>query len=143
MDRPIFVPKCLVILSQWPFQDFFRDYLCQLVYRLQHGARLPLERYAHAVLELRLASGHPQRRASGSWGGASEARGPARSRYLVNLVYEVPLPPPGRIEVEVTLDDVKLYLSRPPLNSIGVVQNVSEPRPRSRLAPTDASVHRR
>ena len=44
VDQPIYVPKCLVILSQWPFHDFFRDYLCQLVDRLLHGAVLPLER---------------------------------------------------------------------------------------------------
>jgi hypothetical protein len=44
LERPIYAPVCLVILSQWPFQDFFRDYLGHLAYRLRHGARLPLER---------------------------------------------------------------------------------------------------
>jgi len=46
LSRPIYAPRCLAVLSAWPFHDFFRDYMCQLVYRLQQGtARLPLERY--------------------------------------------------------------------------------------------------
>jgi len=42
-------------------------------------------------------------------------------------VYEVPLPPPGRIEVAVTVDDAVVYLSRPPLNAIGTIRNVRMP----------------
>ena len=48
-SRPIYAPRCLAILSQWQFSDFFRDYLTQLVYKTQNGGtRLPFERYGLA-----------------------------------------------------------------------------------------------
>ena len=47
-----------------------------------------------------------------------------RRRYLVNLVHEVPLPPPGRFEIQVAIDDVCLHLSRPALNTAGHIPTV-------------------
>jgi len=41
----IFLPKALGILSRWPFIDFFRDYLCSLVFKSSTGLGLPIERY--------------------------------------------------------------------------------------------------
>jgi hypothetical protein len=46
-------------------------------------------------------------------------------RYAVNLVHEIPLPPPGKLELSIPFEHYTLYCSRPPLNSSPVIKNVS------------------
>lgn len=41
----MYLPKAVCIVSHYPFYDFFRDYLSQLVWSCQNGLLLPLERY--------------------------------------------------------------------------------------------------
>lgn len=84
----MFLPKAIGLLSRHAFYDFFRDYLCQLVWSSTRGLSLPLE------------------------------------RYIVNLTQEVPLPPRGKIEVAVTIDTMRLFCSRPPLNTSSLMKNV-------------------
>ncbi|KAI8609251.1 uDENN domain-containing protein [Chytriomyces sp. MP71] len=43
---------------------------------------------------------------------------------LVNFMDEIPLPPPGRVEVKLTIGRYNLFCSRPPVNSIQALQNV-------------------
>ena len=45
-------------------------------------------------------------------------------RYIINFMEEIPLPPPGKLELRISLDSVRLHLSRPPLNCVPVIRNV-------------------
>lgn len=47
-----------------------------------------------------------------------------KNRYIVNLIHEIPLPPPGKLEVSISIGELKLYCSRPPVNAIPLLQNV-------------------
>lgn len=42
-------------------------------------------------------------------------------RYIANFVSEIPLPPPGLIQVQLTLPDKTLIISRPPKNDFPLV----------------------
>lgn len=42
-------------------------------------------------------------------------------RYIANFVCEIPLPPPGQIQVQLTLPDRSLTISRPPKNDFPLV----------------------
>lgn len=42
-------------------------------------------------------------------------------RYIANFVSEIPLPPPGQIQVQLTLPDKTLIISRPPKNDFPLV----------------------
>jgi hypothetical protein len=46
-------------------------------------------------------------------------------RCVINLIKEVPLPPPGKLELAITIQDLSLYYSRPPPNTIPILKNVS------------------
>ena len=45
-------------------------------------------------------------------------------RYLINLAEEIPLPPRGKVEVEITLDRLKFFCARPPVNKVPIIKNV-------------------
>jgi hypothetical protein len=42
-------------------------------------------------------------------------------RYITNFVSEIPLPPLGQIQVQLTLPDRTLIISRPPKNELPLV----------------------
>ncbi|KAL4152267.1 hypothetical protein PRNP1_009201 [Phytophthora ramorum] len=42
-------------------------------------------------------------------------------RYIANFLVEIPLPPPGQIQVQLTLPDRNLIISRPPKNELPLV----------------------
>ncbi|KAG0228034.1 hypothetical protein BGW41_003576 [Actinomortierella wolfii] len=46
-------------------------------------------------------------------------------RYVKNLIHEVQLPPFGRYEVAITINNRFLYASRPAINSVPIVKNFS------------------
>ncbi|KAJ3367898.1 hypothetical protein HDU91_000999 [Kappamyces sp. JEL0680] len=46
-------------------------------------------------------------------------------RCVVNLIREVPLPPPGKLEIAIPFGMYKLYCSRPPINTPQVFKNYS------------------
>ena len=45
-------------------------------------------------------------------------------RSVINLLNEVPLPPPGKCEISIHLDGLAFYCSRPPVNTLGQLKNV-------------------
>lgn len=44
---------------------------------------------------------------------------------VINLIEEVPLPPPGRFEIGLTINKRPLFFSRPPINQVPILKNVS------------------
>jgi hypothetical protein len=90
----VYVPKCIGVLSRFPWHDLLKDWLCSLI---QHQLYPNLGCNQPAPME----------------------------RSIINLIMEVPLPPPGKLEVCIkTCDNTKLYFSRPPVNCIPVIKNV-------------------
>lgn len=43
---------------------------------------------------------------------------------IINLIEEVPLPPPGRFEIGLTINQRPLFFSRPPINQVPLLKNV-------------------
>jgi hypothetical protein len=43
---------------------------------------------------------------------------------VINLIEEVPLPPPGRFEIGLTINRKPLFFSRPPINEVPILKNV-------------------
>jgi len=46
-------------------------------------------------------------------------------RYITNICNEIPLPPPGKFEVAIGIDELRLHIWRPPLNCLPIIQNVT------------------
>lgn len=42
----------------------------------------------------------------------------------MNLIHEIPLPPPGKLELSVNIGQLQLFVSRPAVNTISALQNV-------------------
>ena len=42
-------------------------------------------------------------------------------RYIANFACEVPLPPPGQVQVQLTLPDRTLTIARPPVNQLPLI----------------------
>ncbi|KAJ3146265.1 hypothetical protein HDU86_000481 [Geranomyces michiganensis] len=93
----VYVPRCLGVLSHWPWHDFLKDWLCEVV-RVTRGdyEECPGNKCI-APLE----------------------------RFIANLIHEVPLPPPGKLEISLRVGQLHLYASRPPVNTISVLKNFS------------------
>lgn len=76
-----YVPKCLVILSAYPYLVAFREFLTQLMRLAKSGQMtLPVE------------------------------------RYIANFCAEIPAPPPGSFEVQLTILDSVIKIWSPPHN---------------------------
>lgn len=45
---------------------------------------------------------------------------------IINLIEEVPLPPPGRFEIGLTINRKPLFFSRPPINQVPILKNVNK-----------------
>ncbi|KAJ3202276.1 hypothetical protein HDU82_007481 [Entophlyctis luteolus] len=97
----VYVPKCVGILSRWPFYDLFADWLKEMFLLVKSINRKEVNDGVPGFMNVPL------------------------ERLLVNLLYEVPLPPPGRVEVKISIGKHKFFCSRPPVNSIQVLQNFS------------------
>ncbi|KAG9415587.1 ARS-binding factor 1 [Aphanomyces cochlioides] len=78
----VYSPKCLVVVSHYPFFSCFRTFLQQMYRVSLSETPLPLE------------------------------------RYIANFVAEIPVPPPGRVQVQLTLPERTLTVSRPPKNQL-------------------------
>ncbi|KAI8896627.1 AEX-3 domain-containing protein [Globomyces pollinis-pini] len=46
-------------------------------------------------------------------------------RCVINLIHEIPLPPPGKLEIGISIHNHILYGSRPPINTIPILKNYS------------------
>ena len=80
-EQKAYLPKCLVILSTYPYLAAFREFLTQL-YRLAKSGTMPLP----------------------------------IERYIVNFCAEIPAPPPGSFEVQMTILDSVIKIWSPPNN---------------------------
>lgn len=49
---------------------------------------------------------------------------PFHGRYVKNIIHEVGVPPFGKMEVGITINNRMIYASRPALNSVPIVKNV-------------------
>ena len=54
----------------------------------------------------------------------SDDRQTSLERCVINLIHEVPIPPPGKLEVAIHIEGLTLHCSRPPVNSFSVLKNV-------------------
>ncbi|KAJ3178675.1 hypothetical protein HK101_010125 [Irineochytrium annulatum] len=95
----VYAPRTIGLLSHWPWHDLLNDWLREL---------------------LKVVTGHYDytlNRPAGTYAPLE--------RSLINLMCEVPLPPPGRVELCISIGQLQLFCSRPPVNSIQVLQNFS------------------
>jgi len=46
-------------------------------------------------------------------------------RYIVNILNEIPFPPPGKYEISISTSEKTLYFSQPPKNEIPLINNVN------------------
>ncbi|KAI8927250.1 AEX-3 domain-containing protein [Entophlyctis helioformis] len=46
-------------------------------------------------------------------------------RCVINLLHEIPLPPPGKLEISINIGNVQLHCARPPVNTISILKNFS------------------
>ena len=80
--KEVYLPKCLCILSSWPYLTSFRTYLTQ-IYRLATTTDL-----LEAPVE----------------------------RYIANICLEIPAPPPGAYEVQLSIFSSTIKFWSPPAN---------------------------
>ncbi|KAJ3120452.1 hypothetical protein HK098_004585 [Nowakowskiella sp. JEL0407] len=95
----VYQPRCIGVLSRWPWHDLLKDWLCEVLRLVRGDFYEEMERNGRLVLPL--------------------------ERYITNLLYEVPLPPPGKLEISISIGNLRLFCSRPPVNSISTIQNFS------------------
>uniref|UniRef100_A0A7S2Y961 UDENN domain-containing protein n=1 Tax=Entomoneis paludosa TaxID=265537 RepID=A0A7S2Y961_9STRA len=87
-----YLPKCLVVLSHYPFFDLWRKFLLQIYRIALVEAPLPIE------------------------------------RFIANFVSEVPLPPPGKVEVRFGFTAHEIWsIRRPPNNELPLVDFSFQP----------------
>ena len=85
----VYAPKCLVILSHWPFLTSFRRFLCQVLrIHRQTSQLLKSGMSAHSLLPV--------------------------ERYISNFIFDVPMPPRGKTRVQLSIADDTLSICRPP-----------------------------
>lgn len=49
---------------------------------------------------------------------------PFYGRYVKNIIHEVGVPPFGKMEIGITINNRMIFASRPALNSVPIVKNV-------------------
>lgn len=100
----VYVPRAMGVLSHWPWYDFLKDWLCEVMDAVSN----PRKSIAN------IEDGETFRK----WVYPLE-------RYVINLIHEIPLPPPGKLELAIKINDKVLRCSRPPVNCIPIMQNFS------------------
>ncbi|KAJ1550088.1 hypothetical protein HK096_008806, partial [Nowakowskiella sp. JEL0078] len=95
----IFKPHSIGLLSRWPWYDVMKDWLCEILRLVRGEIDDELEKAGKIHLPF--------------------------ERYIINLLHEVPLPPPGKLELCINIGRLNLYCSRPPVNTISTLQNFS------------------
>ncbi|KAF9180874.1 hypothetical protein BGZ50_005858 [Haplosporangium sp. Z 11] len=91
------IPRSIGLVSAVPYHFLLRDWLLAVVVACSGGVEHP----GMSLTSLRLES------------------------YVKNLIHEVNLPPFGKLEVGITINNRVLYASRPALNSVPIVKNFS------------------
>lgn len=93
----VWVPKSIGLLSKLPWMDLFSDWI-----------RILLDNIV------------------GVGGHRNNAKPTIDiESTVINLIEEVPLPPPGRFEIGLTINKRPLFFSRPPINQVPILKNVS------------------
>ncbi|KAG0068759.1 hypothetical protein BGZ92_004841, partial [Podila epicladia] len=93
----VWIPRCIGLVSAIPYHYLLRDWLLAVVVACSGGVENP----GMSQSSLRLES------------------------YVKNLIHEVNLPPFGKLEVGITVNNRLIYASRPALNSVPIVKNFS------------------
>ncbi|KAI9097157.1 AEX-3 domain-containing protein, partial [Phlyctochytrium arcticum] len=93
----VYAPRTIGVLSHWPWHDFLKDWLCEV---------------------LRVTRGDYDDNPNGKVLAPLE-------RFVTNLIHELPLPPPGKLELSIHVGQLHFFCSRPPVNSISVLKNFS------------------
>ncbi|KAI8826732.1 AEX-3 domain-containing protein [Fimicolochytrium jonesii] len=93
----VYVPRSIGVLSHWPWHDFLKDWLCEVVRVMRGDYDECPQNKVIAPLE----------------------------RFVINLIHEIPLPPPGKLEISLHVGQLTLYCSRPPVNTISLLKNFS------------------
>ncbi|CEP14755.1 hypothetical protein [Parasitella parasitica] len=93
----VWVPKCIGLLARMPWMDLFSDWI-----------RILLDNIVGV-------------------GGHRNSIKPTIDieTTVINLIEEVPLPPPGRFEIGLTINKRPLFFSRPPINQVPILKNFS------------------
>ncbi|KAJ3245110.1 hypothetical protein HDU77_009591, partial [Chytriomyces hyalinus] len=106
----VYVPRAVGIVSRWAFFDLFSDWLKEMVRvvrpddsLIRNGDNFDDEERERKPQSVRVNI--------------------PLERLLVNLIHEIPLPPPGRVEVKISIGRFNLFCSRPAVNSIQALQN--------------------
>ncbi|KAF9169366.1 hypothetical protein BGX21_011447 [Mortierella sp. AD011] len=91
------IPRCIGLVSAVPYHYLLRDWLLGVVVACSGGVEHP----GMSMSSFRLES------------------------YVKNLIHEVNLPPFGKVEIGITINNRMIYASRPALNSVPIVKNFS------------------
>ena len=97
-----FAPKAIGLLAKFPVYSLMKDWLSVVI---------------------RYTTNHPDLHnevAMRNWQNDIPLE-----RFLVNLINETPIPPPGKTEICLAVNDYNFYISRPPLNKIPIMKNYS------------------
>ncbi|KAF9579533.1 hypothetical protein BGW38_004172, partial [Lunasporangiospora selenospora] len=91
----VWMPRCIGLVSSIPYHYLLRDWLLAVLVACSGGVEHPGMSLSSFRLE----------------------------RYLKNLVHEVNLPPYGKLEVGITINNRLIYASRPARNTVPIVKN--------------------
>ncbi|KAG0050275.1 hypothetical protein BGZ83_004927 [Gryganskiella cystojenkinii] len=93
----VWMPRCIGLVSAIPYHYLLRDWLLAVVVACSGGVEHP----GMSVSSLRLES------------------------YVRNIIHDVNVPPFGKLEIGITINNRLIYASRPALNSVPIVKNFS------------------
>ncbi|KAF9557723.1 hypothetical protein EC968_007503 [Mortierella alpina] len=91
------IPRCVGLVSTIPYHYLLRDWLLAVVVACSGGVEHP----GMSLTSLRLES------------------------YVKNIIHDVKVPPFGKTEIGITINNRLIYASRPALNSVPIVKNFS------------------
>ncbi|RIA95154.1 AEX-3 domain-containing protein [Glomus cerebriforme] len=94
----LWIPKCIGIVSHLPWHDVLKDWLCAVVMPMIEGLKEKNETIKSLI---------------------------PLERYIVNLVHEIPLPPPGKLQVALSVNDLTFFCTRPALNQMPIMKDFS------------------
>ncbi|GJJ75255.1 hypothetical protein EMPS_07613 [Entomortierella parvispora] len=93
----VWMPRCIGLVSAIPYHYLLRDWLLAVVVACSGGVEHP----GMSLSSLRLES------------------------YVRNIIHDVNVPPFGKMEIGITINNRLIYASRPALNSVPIVKNFS------------------
>lgn len=113
--QQIWVPKSIGLLGRMPWIDLYGDWL-----RIVLDNVVGVSGYRHDKPTIDI------KRYIKIFGIKKKVNLSIGTSAIVNLIDEVPLPPPGRFEIGLTINSRPLFFSRPPINQVPILKNVSK-----------------